>query len=180
MFYMLTTFFEVWLAANYHQKKTGEAAVVLGAAQYNGEPSPVLQGRLDRAAELYESEEVSLVVVTGGGQSGDTTTEANAGYRYLRRTASLPDEDLRLEVQGGSTYESLAAAARFLEEEEISEIVLVTDPFHAKRAELIAEEVGLSVGVVTTSAPASLERLVQEAGAVAFGRVVGFRRLERL
>lgn len=184
--YYLVNFVDVWIASRSDYESiaddevTAQAAVVLGAAQYNGEPSPVLRARLDEAADLYEEGEVDLVVVTGGGQADDITTEAKTGYDYLREVSGIPDERLRLEVQGSSTYESLAATSRFLRSEEILDVVLVTDRFHARRASLIAEEVGLSPRVAPTEQPASLRRLVQESAAVALGRVISFRRVERI
>jgi vancomycin permeability regulator SanA len=184
--YYLITLAQVWDASRADYVSPGgtgdiaRAAIVLGAAQYNGEPSPVLRARLDQAARLYESGDVGLVVVTGGGQAEDVTTEAKTGYDYLRESSGIPDERLRLEVQGGSTYESLAASARFLRAEGVVEVVLVTDRYHAKRSTLIAEEVGLSPAVSLTPQPASFDRLAQEAAAVAVGRLISFRRLERL
>lgn len=177
--YPVLTFLDVWFASTRDGSVTGEAAIVMGAAQYNGEPSPVLRGRLDQAAELFQDGSVTLVVVTGGAQQGDASTEANAGYVYLRREAGLADEDIRLEVQGASTYESLAATSRFLQREDVTDVVLVTDPFHAKRASLVAQEVGLNTEVSLTSSPAGFERLAKETGAVAVGRIIGFRRLEQ-
>ena len=117
------------------------------------------------------------MVVTGGGQEDDITTEAKTGYDYLRDTAAIPDEDLRLEVDGTSTYESLAAASRFLEVEGVTDVILVTDPYHARRSKLIADEVGLDAEVSPTDASVSLQRLVRETGAVSIGRLVGFRRI---
>lgn len=183
--YFAATFADVWLTSrtDYEPIAVGSisrAAVVLGAAQYNGEPSPVLRSRLDEAAELYESGQVDLIVVTGGGQDEDFTTEAKSGYDYLRESSGIPDERLRLEVQGSSTYQSLAATARFLRDEEVLEVVLVTDRYHAKRALLTAQEVGLAPQLALTPQSASLDRLVQEAGAVAIGRVISFRRLDQL
>lgn len=185
MAYMLVTFVDVWLASGAtFDEGTGErseqrAAVVLGAAQYNGEPSPVLRSRLDEAASLYENGHVDLVVVTGGRQEADITTEAKTGYDYLRE-AGIPDDRIRLEVQGASTYESLAATARFLQTEGVSDVVLVTDRYHAKRSLLVAEEVGLEPVVSLTPRAPSLDRLVRESVAVGVGRVIGFRRLDRL
>lgn len=176
--YLVANFLDVWIASGSDYEGTAQAAVVLGAAQYNGEPSEALQGRLDRAAQLYQEDRVDLVVVTGGGQAEDITTEAKAGYNYLRDTASIPDEDLRLEVDGTSTYLSLAAAARFLADEDIDEVILVTDPYHAKRSQLIAEEVGLEAEVSPTDSSVPFSRLVRESGATAVGRLIGFRRVD--
>ncbi|MFV0524272.1 MAG: YdcF family protein [Acidimicrobiales bacterium] len=181
--YILITFAQVWLASQATEVPATDpdvtAAVVLGAAQYNGEPSPVLRARLDRAAELYTEGRVGLVVVTGGRQPSDATTEAKTGYDYLR-TAGVPDEDLRLEVQGASTYESLAATARFLPDEGVTEVVLVTDAYHARRASLVAEEVGLNPEVWLTDGSPTFGRLVHETVAVGVGRIITFRRLDLL
>lgn len=175
--YIVVNFLDVWFASRIDFDGDAPAAIVLGAAQYNGEPSEALQGRLDKAAAIYLADRVQLVVVTGGGQANDITTEAKTGYDYLRDTAAIPDEDLRLEVDGTSTYESLAAASRFLVAENITEVILVTDPYHARRSRLIAEEVGLEAQVSPTDASASFGRLVRETGAVAVGRIIGFRRV---
>jgi vancomycin permeability regulator SanA len=176
--YGVVNFVDVWLASRSSYEGTSTAAVVLGAAQYNGEPSAALQGRLDRAAELYTNDRVELVVVTGGGQAADITTEAKTGYDYLRDTASIPDEDLRLEVDGTSTYQSLAAAARFLSDEGIDDVIIVTDPYHAKRSKLIAEEVGLIAEVAPTDSSTSFGRLLRESAGTAVGRLLGFRRVD--
>lgn len=186
LLYYLVNFLDVWAASRSDYETEAEssssrlAAIVLGAAQYNGEPSPVLQARLDIAADLYEEGEVDLVVVTGGRQPADITTEAKTGYDYLRERSGIPDERLRLEVQGSSTYESLAATARFLRQDEVVDVVLVTDRYHARRAMLIAAEVGLSPQVAPTEQSASLGRLVRESAAVALGRVITFRRVDRI
>ena len=178
--YLAANFVDVWVASRSSSDADASAVIVLGAAQYNGEPSPVLQGRLDLAAELYDSQRVDFVVVTGGGRAGDVTTEAKASYDYLRLVANIPDERLKLEVQGTSTYESLAAASRFLSQSELTDVLLVTDPYHARRSELVAREVGLKADAVITDADSSLSRLIRESAAVAVGRIIGFRRLERL
>ncbi len=178
--YLVVNFIDVWVASLRQSNETAPAAVVLGAAQYNGEPSRALRGRLDAAAELYGAGRVELIVVTGGGQAEDITTEAKTGYDYLRQTAGVPDEDLRLEVQGSSTYESLAAVSRFLRAEGVDKVLVVTDPYHSRRSQLIAGEVGLDASAYSTDGPSSLDRLVRETLGVAVGRIIGFRRLDNL
>lgn len=180
--YLSLTFVQVWWASRADPAASVDSsvAVVLGAAQYNGTPSPVLQGRLDHAAALYLDDQVDIIVVTGGGQEADVTTEAKAAYDYLRSTIGISDERLRLEVDGTSTFEQLAATARFLESEGVDRVVLVTDPYHARRALLVAREVGLDATVSVTDAGAPFRRLVRETGAVAVGQIISFRRLELL
>ncbi len=178
--YFGANFLDVWWASRQSYEDTSSAAVVLGAAQYNGEPSPALRGRLDTAAELYAADKVEYIVVTGGGREGDATTQAKASYDYLRSTAGIPDERLFLEVEGTSTYEELAASSRFLAREGLTDVTLVTDPYHARRASLVAEEVGLTVQVHPTDAGAPFSRLTEETLAVSAGRILSFRRLEQV
>ena len=82
--YVATTFVLVWQASRHDGRVRADAIVVLGAAQYNGVPSPVLRQRLDHALDLYREGVAPLVVVTGGRQPGDRYTEATTGYNYLR------------------------------------------------------------------------------------------------
>ncbi len=176
--YLLFSIVDVAWASIRRTDASAPAAIVLGAAQYNGEPSAVLRARLDTSAELWSSGRVDLIVVTGGGQEADVTTEAKSGYNYLRETHGMSDEELRLEVQGSSTYESLAAAARFLTREGIGKVILVTDPYHARRSQLVAEEVGLEAEVYPTDQSPSVQRILREGLAVAVGRIASFRRVD--
>lgn len=177
--YLGTTFIQVWQASRADGRAAADAIVVLGAAQYNGRPSPVLSRRLDHALELYEQGLAPLVVVTGGRQEGDRFTEAQAGYNYLR-ARGVPDEAIRLEVQGVSTYESLASTSRFLRREGIRDVVLVSSPAHAKRIAEVAREVGMRASVSPSAGSASVETLLRETAAVAVGRILGYRRLDHL
>lgn len=174
--YVLANFVDVWAASRADDEVSAPVAIVLGAAQYNGSPSPVLKSRLDRALELYQNGNVDVVVVTGGNQAGDTTTEAKTGYDYLR-SAGMPDEALLLEVQGASTYESLGASARFLRGRSIKSAVLVTNSYHSRRAQLVAGEFGMDAEVSLVGS-ASFKQLAREALAVSIGRLTSFRRLE--
>jgi len=178
--YFGITFVQVWRASVDRSVDPAQAIVVLGAAQYDGRPSPVLRARLDHAIELYREAVAPLIVVTGGRRPGDRFTEASASASYLIR-AGIPETSLRLESQGTSSWESLAAAARFLRNEGITDVVLVSSPYHALRTERIAAEVGLhgqaspsreSAGFVR-----SLGRLGRETMAVGLGRIIGHRHL---
>ncbi len=158
-----------------------EAIVVLGAAQYDGVPSPVLQGRLDQALALYERDLAPIIVVTGGRQEGDRFTEATAGYDYLRGHG-VPDEAIRLEVQGRTTFESLRATSTFLHDEGINDVFIVSDGYHSKRALGIADEVGLQARVspsqMSMSTGSRLRAQLRETVAVGLGRLVGYRVLD--
>lgn len=164
------------------QSAPAQAIIVLGAAQYNGRPSPVLKARLDHALQLYRWKLAPILVVTGGRQPGDTYTEATTGYMYLR-DRGVPDAAIRKEVQGGSTWESLKAASRFLHAESITKVILVSDDYHSKRLMEIAGEVGLSARVSPSREPmTSTTRFrfsVRETIAVSIGRLTGFHALDR-
>lgn len=175
--YLAVTFVQVWSDARLDQAGPADAIVVLGAAQYDGAPSPVLAARLDRAVELYEEGHARYVVVTGGRQEGDRFTQAAAGYRYLRERG-IPDEVLLLEVDGTSTYSELAATARILDDRGLGSVLLVSDGYHSKRLLGIAGELGLDARVSPTSEGYGLRSLVRETAAVGLGRIVGYRRLD--
>ncbi|MEO6629767.1 MAG: YdcF family protein [Aquihabitans sp.] len=177
--YLITTFVQVWQASGRDDRRNADAIVVLGAAQYNGRPSPALRNRLDHALELYRADLAPLVVVTGGRQQGDRFTEATTGYIYLR-DRGVPDGSIRKEVHGRTTYESLAAVARFLGKEGIHDVVLVSGPAHSKRLSDIARSVGLRAAVSPSGGSPSVRSLMRETVAVSTGRVIGYRRMERL
>jgi uncharacterized SAM-binding protein YcdF (DUF218 family) len=174
--YILVTFVQVVLASRRDGAASADAIVVLGAAQYDCEPSPVLEQRLEHARELYESGVASTIVVTGGKRDGDRCTEAQAGADHLR-DEGVPDDDLLLEVQGRNSWESLAAAARILRDREMVDVVLVTDGYHALRVEEIADGLGLDATVSPSHDGGSVPQYVRETAAVALGRIIGFDRL---
>ena len=182
--YFAVNLAQVWRASRADRASPAGAIVVLGAAQYDGKPSPVLRARLDHAVELYERRLAPLVAVTGGRQPGDRATEASAAAGYLIGRG-VPESSLRLESGGENSWQSLAATARFLMQEGVEEVILVSSPYHALRTEHIAREVGLhGHASPTTDGPEQgVEEVLQmgrEAVAVGVGRVIGYRRLVNL
>ena len=182
--YLAVTFFQVWRAARNDQARPADAIVVFGTAQYNGVPSPVLAARLDHAIELYRKGLAPVIVVTGGNQPGDRFTEATASANYLI-TRGVPDDDVLREVSGTSSWQSLAAAANFLGDRDIKDVVLVSDPFHSLRIRAMADELGLDAhSSPTRTSPirgvSEARYMVRETVAVAVGRIVGFRRQARI
>lgn len=174
--YLGITFVQVWSTSRQDGARQADAAVVLGAAQYDGRPSAVLEDRLEHALDLYERGLVKVIVVTGGKQEGDRFTEAFTGYTWLREH-DVPESALLTEVQGHNSWESIAAAARILRDRGLTDAVMVTDGYHALRVDAIADELGLDSSVSPSRRGGSMKELVKETGAVAIGRIVGFRRL---
>lgn len=182
--YLGFTFFQVLQASRRDEARPAGAIVVLGAAQYDGTPSPVLKARLDHAVELYEQGLAPVVAVTGGRQPGDRATEASASAGYLIGQG-VPESSLRLESSGTNSWQSLAATARFLQRDGITEVILVSSPYHALRTERIAEEVGLDGHASPAldspeSGAVELVKMGRETLAVGIGRIIGFRRLVNL
>jgi len=178
--YLGVTFVQVWRAARSDQARPADAIVVFGTAQYNGVPSPVLAARLDHAIDLYRRHLAPVIVVTGGNQPGDRFTEATASANYLIQRG-VPDGDVLREVSGTSSWQSLAAAANFLDDRHITDVLLVSDPFHSLRIRAMASELGLDghASPTPTSPIRGLEEaryMARETVAVAVGRVIGFRR----
>ncbi len=136
------------LGAVYWQARTDEtrpveAIVVLGTAQYNGRPSPVLRARLDRVLEVYDDGMAPLVVVTGGKREGDQFTEAEASHDYLVEQG-VPDSAILLEDEGQDSWESLQSVAEILEARGLSRVLLVSDGFHLFRVKKMAHDLGLT------------------------------------
>ena len=177
--YVGVTFVQVWMASRSDDAPAVDAIVVMGAAQYNGRPSPVFAARLDHAIALFEAGKAEWIVVTGGRREGDTFTEASAAAGYLI-ARGIPESRMLLESGGENSWQSLAAAARILRQRELTEVILVSDPYHSLRLRAIADEVGLEPHVSPAEGTSSLRRLLRETAAVSIGRVIGFDRLVRL
>jgi uncharacterized SAM-binding protein YcdF (DUF218 family) len=175
--YVGLTFAQVLQASGSDNRTPADAIVVLGAAQYDGEPSPVLARRLDQAFELWEAGVAPLVVTTGSNRPGDRVTEGFAGFEYLR-FAGIPEEDLLVITDGASSWEQLAATSRILVERDLDSVVLVSDPYHALRLRQIADQVGLDATVSSTDGGASIRQLLRETAAVSLGRIFGYRRVD--
>ncbi|MFN0029580.1 MAG: YdcF family protein [Acidimicrobiales bacterium] len=155
------------------------AAVVMGAAQYSGVPSGALAGRLDRAAELYHQGLVGQIVVTGGNQPGDRTTEGMTGFVYLRERG-VPESALLVENGSINTWEQLLATALIVDQHDIHGVIVVSDPYHNRRVLDIADQLGLDAQVAPADSHVSRSQLARETAAVAVGRVIGYRRLSEL
>jgi uncharacterized SAM-binding protein YcdF (DUF218 family) len=125
------------------EARPAQAIVVLGAAQYAGKPSPVLRARLDHALDLWNRRLASLLILTGGTGSGDTTSEAAVGRTYARKHG-VPDSAILVESEGRTTSESMRAVAGILEVRGLQSALLVSDPFHMLRLRILARRFGFT------------------------------------
>jgi len=131
----------VWSSRD--EARPAQAIVVLGAAQYAGKPSPVLRARLDHALDLWNRRLASLLILTGGTGSGDTTSEAAVGRTYARKRG-VPDSAILVENEGRTTSESMRAVAGMLEVRGLQSALLVSDPFHMLRLRILARRFGFT------------------------------------
>jgi uncharacterized SAM-binding protein YcdF (DUF218 family) len=149
-----------------------DALLVLGAAQYDGVPSPALARRLAGAARLFEAGCAPLVVVSGGGRAGDRTTEGATGVAWLG-AHGLPSTALLAEARARTTVENLSYAAELLPGRRW---LIVTDDLHTVRAAVVADRLGVSADVVgVSSGEGRLPYAVRETMALLAYRLGAFR-----
>lgn len=131
----------VILWERFDTREPASAIVVLGAAQYDGHPSPVLRARVDHAIMLWRRGLAPVLIVTGGRGQGDTTTEAAVQRRYAI-AHGIPDSAILLEPESRSTSESLRNVSAMLSA-NARDVILVSDPFHMLRLSILARRYGL-------------------------------------
>jgi len=171
----------VWRAAHTDDARRVDHAdliVVLGAAQYGGRPSPVFQGRLAQAELLFDERFAPDVLVVGGNQPGDVTTEGQAGRDWLVQQG-LPAADVFAEPVGNDTLESLRGAAAFMRQRGMTSAFLVSDPWHNLRIRRMASDLGVTAYVSATWQSAAkgqwtrLDGYTRETFAYLYYRILG-------
>ena len=139
---------QVWRAANNPIVREADVIVVLGAAQLNGKPGETLEARLVEAKRIYELGYAPLIITVGAGAPGDRTTEAASGKYWLRMNG-VPAKDIIAIEEGRDTLVSTKAFASIMKKRYVSDVIIVTDPYHCKRAMSMADD----QGVVSTCSP---------------------------
>jgi len=181
--YLVVTGVQVWLTSRRYDPRPAGAILVMGAAQYNGVPSPDLAARLDEALVLWRSGDARTVMVTGGKESADRFTEAEASARYLE--ARGVGTGAVLEATGRDTWQSIDLAAPQLLSRGDRTVLVVTDPFHEYRSMAIGTQLGLvTYPTPTRTSPirgwSTVPYFAKEAIGVALGRIIGYDHLSWL
>lgn len=173
VFLAAVTTFRIWDQGARDERRVADAIVVLGAAQYDGRPSPVFEARLSQAVDLYRAGIAPILVVTGGGAEGDRTTEAAAARAYAR-ARGVPEAAILSEDRGRTTLESLEGVAALFRANGLSSAVFVSDRTHMLRVLRIATDEGIVAwGSPTTTSPIDadprlrLEATIREVAALA-------------
>ena len=169
----------VYAASRRDEAEPAEAIVVLGAAQYNGTPSRILEARVSHAVELYHAGLAPILIVTGGKQPGDVTTEAAVARAYAV-AHDVPDSAILIEDRGRTTLESMRTVASILRDHDLRTAVFVSDRTHLLRVLKMAADVGVEgYGSPTTTSPnesTALDRFratIREIGALGLYFVAG-------
>lgn len=145
----------VWSTAQVQDHTKTDAIVVLGAAQYNGTPSPVLRARLQHSLDLYNDGVAPRIITVGGKQSGDVYTEAEAGRQWLIAHGAAQDDVFAVK-DGNDTLESLQDVAALAANNGWTSVTIDSDPAHIARAQAMANRLGFDVhGSPTTAGDGS-------------------------
>jgi uncharacterized SAM-binding protein YcdF (DUF218 family) len=171
--------YRIWDQGNRDERPPADAIVVMGAAQYDGRPSPVFAARLDHAIELFHEGIAPRLIVTGGKQEGDRTTEA-ASARIYAVQHDVPDEAILSEDQSRTTLQSIRGVAAVMRDQGFESAVFVSDPSHMLRVLRMASDEGITAfGSPTRTSPLErdalrrVDAIVHELGALAFYFISG-------
>jgi uncharacterized SAM-binding protein YcdF (DUF218 family) len=126
------------------EARPADVIVVLGAAEYRGRPSPVLEARLNHALFLYLRNLAPRILTTGGAGGDPTFTEGGVAQAYLSRHG-VPSEAILVESEGESTVHSIAAAAEIMRRMNLRSCIVVSDGYHIYRVKKMLENQGLKV-----------------------------------
>ncbi len=174
------TTYRIWDQGGRDEARNADAIVVLGAAQYNGTPSPLFEARISHAVQLYENGIAGTFIVTGGkGRPGDITTEARAARDYAV-AHGVPASAILIEDESRTTLEQLRTVGQMLRDRGLRSAVLVSDRTHMLRSLRIARDQGIEAyGSPTTTSPAAanvpdqIEATGHEIGALALYFIAG-------
>jgi uncharacterized SAM-binding protein YcdF (DUF218 family) len=171
--------YRVWDQGNRDERPPTDAIVVMGAAQYDGRPSPVFAARLDHAIDLFHEGVAPRLIVTGGKREGDRTTEA-ASARIYAVQHDVPDEAIISEDRSRTTLQSIRGVAALMRDEGFESAIFVSDPSHMLRVLRMASDEGIiAYGSPTRSSPLErdavprLDAIVHELGALALYFISG-------
>lgn len=177
LFVVGATAFRVWEVARLDDRHPADTVVVLGAAQYDGEPSSIFAARLRHAAALFDDKLAPRIVTTGGGRPGDAYTEAEAGRRYLIKLG-VPASAVVAVPVGTDTLGSLQAVAARAQQDGWGSALVVSDPWHSLRARQMARDSGLAAwtsptrsGPVVQTRETQARYIVRETGAMLYYRL---------
>ncbi len=174
---------QVWRAANNPIVRNADVIAVLGTAQLNGRPGEALEARLIEAKRIFDLDYAPSIITVGAGAPGDRTTEAASG-KYWLRTHGISSRKITAIEEGRDTLVSTKAYTELMKKRYVSDVIIVTDPFHCARAITMANDQGvLATCSPVQTGPNTLENsgykyLIREAGAYLAYITVGRRGIQ--
>ena len=171
--------YRIWDQAGRDERRAADAIVVMGAAQYDGRPSPLFAARLDHAIALFHEGVAPRLVLTGGKREGDRTTEAASGRAYAIRH-EVPEDAILAEDTSRTTLQSIRGVEALMRDAGLETAVFVSDPSHMLRVLRMAADVGIEAyGSPTRTSPlerdpaGQLDATVHELGALGVYFLIG-------
>lgn len=119
-----------------------DAAVVLGAAVWDGRPSPVFEERIRHGVTLYQRGQVRALIFTGGVGAGERQAESQVARQYAVERG-VRESDIHCETVSTITLENLREAKRIIDREGFARVLIVSDPLHMRRAITMATDLGI-------------------------------------
>jgi|WetSurMetagenome_2_1015567.scaffolds.fasta_scaffold34173_2 uncharacterized SAM-binding protein YcdF (DUF218 family) len=141
--WLLALAIEIVAYSTVRDNGSADAAIVLGAAVWDGQPSPVFEERIKHAIDLYRAGRVGAIIFTGGVGEGESTAEAIAASRYAIERGVAPG-DMYCETASRFTHENLLGAKAIIEQQHFDRVLIVSDPLHMRRAMTMARDFGLN------------------------------------
>jgi uncharacterized SAM-binding protein YcdF (DUF218 family) len=135
---------EIRRQSNVDEARPADVILVLGAAEYRGRPSPILEARLNHALFLYRQEMAPRIITTGGKGGDPMFTEGEVGRAYLSRHG-IPSEAIIVESEGETTVHSTAAAAEIMRRMNLHSCIVVSDGYHIYRVKRMLQFQGIDV-----------------------------------
>lgn len=128
---------------NVRSDAPADAAVVLGAAVWSSDVSPVFRERINHGINLYRQGKVRKLIFTGGQGNPGEPTESSAARKYALKNG-VPAQDILIEEKSHNTFENIVYAKQLADSHGIKRVLIVSDPLHMKRAMTMTSDVGLN------------------------------------
>ena len=123
--------------------RPADAIIVLGAAAYDAKPSPVFEERIRHGIDLYRRGLAPKLIFTGGyGGVGARFSESQVAHRYALRQG-VPDKAILIESLSRNTHDNLRQASLLMQQHQLHDVIVVSDPLHMARALRISKELGI-------------------------------------
>ncbi|HEV3327970.1 MAG TPA: YdcF family protein [Acidimicrobiales bacterium] len=183
--YVGVTFVQVWLTSRANDPHPADAILVFGTAANYLTPAPDLQGRLERALELYQAGLAPVVAVTGGKRPGDKYTEGQISATWLEGQPDGVPKHAIVVGSGADSWDNVGSVAPALRKRGVHTVLVVTDPFHEDRAMAIVSSYGFSPSPTPSEhspihGAEELGYLIKESVEVSVGRIIGYGTLSDL